>query len=451
MFKTLARGVCLLDAEVQQIHSFKSRIVGEETDMKLNHVVWCAVAVLALQGIATATRASDQDAIIQRLDTLEKENTALRQRLNRIEQSGATSKRAAPRAASRQNTPQASELETPRNAPLLMDARAQGGSTPEVYKTEANGAGIFSPPHFEVSGSLLFLQPGAGDLEYGTLVSPFPVATPNWSNQSLTPNFSPAFRVGARYMPNESNDIELNWTHLYTTANASVTAGPTQMVGPPYLIGPESALYTIGHGTVQSAYDAVNFDGGHTFCAECSFQLRVFGGVEVARIGQNLTGMFQSPDGSASSANTTNSLFTGAGPRVGLKGQYALGDFQFIGEFAGAGLIGTSQSRINFSTTSPTLVGNNQSLTSPNATQVIPSVDARLATAYTFPPSNYGLFKIEVGYQAAVYFNAVSQYSLTQVPTALMLPPVGVFLATTQHLQSNFTDQGPYLTGSWAF
>jgi len=37
------------------------------------------------------------------------------------------------------------------------------------------------------------------------------------------------------------------------------------------------------------------------------------------------------------------------------------------------------------------------------------------------------------------------------VPTSLMLPPVGVFLATAQHLQSNFTTQGPYVTGSWAF
>jgi len=332
----------------------------------------------------------------------------LRQRLNRVEHAGATSVRPTQRPASRQT-------------------------------------------RFELSGSLLFLQPGAGNLEYGTLVSPLPIATPNWSNQSLAPNFSPAFRVGARYMPNESNDIELNWTHLNTTTNGPFSGGPTQMVGPPYLIGPEAALYKIANGNVQFAYDSINFDGGHTFCAECSFQLRVFGGVEVARIGQNLSGMFQSPDGSASSANTTNSLFTGAGPRLGMKGQYALGNFQFIGEVAGAGLIGTSQSRINFSTTSPALGGNNQSLTSPNATQVIPSVDARLATAYAFPPSNYGVFKIEVGYQAAIYFNAVSQYSLTSVPTAPMIPPVGIFLATAQHLQSNFTDQGPYLTGSWAF
>ena len=123
----------------------------------------------------------------------------------------------------------------------------------------------------------------------------------------------------------------------------------------------------------------------------------------------------------------TPSMFTGAGPRLGLKGQYALGDFQFIGEVAGAGLIGTSQARINVSTISPAIVGpNNQSLTSPNATQVVPSFDARLATAYAFPASNYGQFKIEAGYQAAVYFNAVSHYALTSVPTAPMVPPVGI-------------------------
>jgi hypothetical protein len=201
---------------------------------------------------------------------------------------------------------------------------------------------------------------------------------------------------------------------------------------------------------VKTSYDAVNLDAGYTFCADCFFQLRAFGGVEVARIGQNLSGLFQSADGSASSGYTTNSLFTGAGPRLGLKGQYALGNFQLIGEVAAAGLIGTSQSRINFTTVSPALFGvNNQSLTSPNATQVIPSIDARLAAAYSFPLTNFGLFKIEVGYKAAVYFDAVSQYSLTQVPTTI--PPVGVFLATEQHSQSSFTDQGPYLTGSWMF
>ena len=135
-----------------------------------------------------------------------------------------------------------------------------------------------------------------------------------------------------------------------------------------------------------------------------------------------------------------------------MKGQYAMGDFQLIGEVAGALLIGTEQSRINFTTVNPNLSGpTNQFLASPNATRVIPSIDARLATAYAFPPGYYGQGKVEAGYRATVYFDAISQYSLTNVPTSLTLPPTGVYLATAEHFRSTFTTHGPYLTASWLF
>ena len=375
------------------------------------------------------------EEIAARLNVLEKENAALRARVNRLEASKAT--RLTHRTADAEPNPALAARPRPHYAEAMA---AHAGARPWI-----------SSPRFEVSGSLLFLQAGAGNLEYGTLVTPLPLATPNWSNQSLAPKFKAAFRIGARYMPNESNDIELNWTHHDSTTNDSFLASPTQMVGPPYLIGPESGLYKVGSGSVQSRYDAVNLDGGHTFCAECDFQFRVFGGVAVARIGQNLSGLFQSPDGLASSGYTTTSLFTGAGPRLGINGQYAFGDFQLIGELAGAGLIGSSQSQINFTTVSPAVGVNNQSLTSPNAIQLVPSIDAKLAAAYNFAPSQYGQFKVEVGYRAAVYFNAVGQYVMTQVPTSLVLPPVGVYLATAQHIQSNFTEHGPYFTAGWLF
>jgi hypothetical protein len=86
----------------------------------------------------------------------------LRQRLNRIERSGATVQRAVPR----QNPPQASELETPSRAALPMDAHAQSNPPPNVFKSKTAWS---APSRFELSGSLLFLQPGAGNLEYGTL------------------------------------------------------------------------------------------------------------------------------------------------------------------------------------------------------------------------------------------------------------------------------------------
>jgi hypothetical protein len=396
--------------------------------------IGCAKAAQA--DPAASTDSSPEQQILRRLDALEKENAALRARVNRLEAS---------KAAATAHRPASVTTQPPQNADALAAAPAIAKTAGPIFDT----APARPLHHLEISGSLLFLQPGAGDLEYGTLTSPLPITSPNWSNQSLKPGFGPAFSIGARYLADASNNIEVNWTHLDTATNASVAASPTQMVGPPYLIGPASIFYAAGSGAVNFHYDAVNLDAGHTFCAECQFQLHVFGGVEYARIGQDLSGLFQSADGVDSSGYADHSLFNGVGPRLGLKGQYAFGDIQLIGEAAAAGLIGTSKSRIDFSTNTALVGPNSQALMSPNATQVVPSIDARLAAAYSFPPGDYGQFKLELGYQAAIYFNAVSQYALTEVSTTA--PPVGVFLATEQHSQSNFTSHGPYLTGSWAF
>jgi hypothetical protein len=143
-------------------------------------LVLCLALVTSTVSHATFAATLDEQ-IAARLDALEKENAALRARLNRIERQGEASKRAVPRAASLQNPPLASELETPGQAALMMDAHAQPASPPIIYKSQD---GSSAPPRFELSGSLLFLQPGSGNLEYGTLVTPFPLATPNWSNRS---------------------------------------------------------------------------------------------------------------------------------------------------------------------------------------------------------------------------------------------------------------------------
>jgi hypothetical protein len=388
-----------------------------------------ALTASAIPQIAIAATAEER--ITARLNALEQENAGLRARLNRLEAS---------KPASPQPTAGSSLAAMPRPHPA------------EVYaKAPTDGPRPWPQHGFELSGSLLMLQTTAGNLEYATLINPLPPVSPHWNNQALAPNFDPSFDVGARYFSG-ANDIALKWTHQTSTTNDSFDATPNQMIGPPYLIGPESGLYKIGRGTVQSQYDSIKLDAGHTFCIECDFQLRAFAGLEAARLGQDLTGTAESRDGMASSSYSNYSRFTGAGPRVGIKGQYALGSFDVSGEVAGAALIGVQQSRVNYTTTKPALAEPTlQYLQSPNATRVIPAIDARLATAYNFAPTAYGQFKIEVGYQAAVYFDAVGDYAVTQVPTSLVLPPTGVYLATAQHLQSNFTTHGPFMTAKWKF
>ena len=404
-------------------------------------ILWC-LAPTACVISAPAFADPSEDKVLARIEALEKKNNelvnanaALRVRVSRLESSRST---------------RTGLSEPPRQKGSPTAASAEQGEFHDGQPAS------FWQPRFEGSATLLYLQPGGGNLQFGTLVTPLPLPSPNWANQSLDPKLSPAFRVGFAYLPTPSDDVEVDWTHLSSGANSSFAGSPTQMVGPPFLIGPGADSYKRGQGDASFAYDSVTADGGHTFCAACAFQLQVFAGLEFARIGQNVGGTFESYDGSNTSGYTNSSLFTGIGPRMGTKAQYDVGNFQFAGELAAAALVGRSQGQINFATYSTSAGSgipepNNQSLTSPNATQVVPAVEANLNVAYAFPPTAYGQLKLELGYQAAVYSNAINQYSLTQVATPPVVGTVGVFLATQQHLLSDFTVQGPYASAKLEF
>jgi len=106
----------------------------------------------------------------------------------------------------------------------------------------------------------------------------------------------------------------VNWTHLGTADNASVVARPSQFVGPSYEIGPDADVFKIARGSVDFAYDAINLDAGRQLFAGEPVQVRLFGGVQIASIGQNLSATFASYDGLTTNGNATHSLFTGAGP-----------------------------------------------------------------------------------------------------------------------------------------
>jgi Legionella pneumophila major outer membrane protein precursor len=403
---------------------------------KLTKLCLLLYAALLATAVSSAAHAQSTDAeILARLNALEKENAALRARVGRLERAKAATT----------EIHRASVLDSP--APAAPPPPGPVGIKAAAEKPR---------PHFEIGGSLAFLQPGAGDFQqYAEVANPFPAASPHWANTSIDPKYSPAFDVTLRYMPTASDDVALDWTHLRATDNASVTANSSQFVGPPYSIGPPAAASFMGGtagGSLQSQYDAVDLTAGHDFCADCPFQFQVFGGVEYARLGETLTGTFTDAATSTFHQYVSSSLFSGAGPRLGIRGQYNIGQFQFFGEAAGAGLIGTAQNNMNFATASPALAAigiavNDQSLTSPNATQVVPAFDAKAGTSYTFPISDYGLFKLAVGYHVAVYFDAVTYDELTNVATAPLAG--GVYLATDYQHKENLTEQGPYLQGSW--
>ncbi|MBL9091404.1 MAG: hypothetical protein JNL96_09290 [Planctomycetaceae bacterium] len=310
----------------------------------------------------------------------------------------------------------------------------------------------FAPPRLEVGAALLYLQPGSGSLEYGTLVSPLPAPSPHWENQSIRPEFSPAFNLHVRFLvPETANDLRASWTHLDSTDRASFAGTPLQFAGPSYLIGPGATAYNVGSGTVNFRYESVNLEGGHLWRAGRPFQMRVFGGVQYTSVDQDLTGWFSDFSGSLTHQNTTQSSFLGAGPRVGVSGQFQRRRLQLLGEMAAVALVGTQHSRVNFNTTSAMFPGGSpQSFTSPSSTQVVPGLESRLASSYSLQLGG-GVLKLEAGYQAVVYVDAVNSYNFTQVAVPPVVNNVGVFFATADHLQNNFTAHGPYMSLSWGF
>ena len=338
-------------------------------------------------------------------------------------------------------------------APFSRTVSEQAGDQDDPFTLVANGSGYDAFPRLKASASLLYLQPSSGSLEYGTLVYPFPAASPHWENQAIRPNFTPAFDLGLSYLvPETGNDLRMSWTHLDSTSSASFAGNAvTNFAGPSYLIGPGASNYNLGSGSVNFRYDAVNFEAGHLWRAGRPFQVRMFGGVQYGSIRQNLSSAFADSGSSDAHSNAMNSEFAGAGPRLGVNGQYNRRHLQFVGEMAATALIGTQQTRMDFNTISTLLpAGNPQSFTSPNATQIVPGLDSRLGTAYSFRLGS-GIVKIEAGYQAMIYMDAINSYTLTQVATPPVVGGVGVFYATAEHLQNNFTAHGPYLSTSFAF
>jgi hypothetical protein len=349
-------------------------------------------------------------------------------------------------------------------------AHAQDNQGPPDNETIAFNVFVpKTPAGFETIASLLFLQPSSGNLVYGTLINPFPFLSPHWSDQEVRPDFSPAFNVGVRYTFGDGCDIRLDWTHLNTFDTAStqvttpLTLGQTsgsasiQALGPPNLIGPP-VPYAIANAAAHFDYDAVNLEAELLLCIGSHVQLRTFAGIRATRISESLSANFRSADGSLLFADISKSLFTGAGPRLGMGLNYVNGNFELLSEIAGSALIGTRQSRIDFFAITPAdtqagLIPNSQSLTSPSATTVIPCIDARLAASYAISLGNFGILRCEAGYQAAVYIDAINQYSLTEVENSLTADQAGtpettgsaVFLRTAVESQSNFLVHGPYL------
>lgn len=267
--------------------------------MKRYKALLGAIVILVGQSFVSVANAMDQETIIRRLEAiekknndLEKENIELKRRLSRVESNNSSARN------NKSSQDSFREASNPRNANNTKSSKSQDNvktqfsslDEPEFISSQyevsrsvnKSNIDIYNDRHFELSASFLGLMPSTSNLVYGTEVSPYPAPTPNWNDRTITPSFSPTFAIGAKYSPGKSNDIELNWVHLATAASASVGVNTAkQMVGPSWLLGSQASNYATAFGKGGFAYDSINLEAGHTFCADCDFKFIPDHGLEL--------------------------------------------------------------------------------------------------------------------------------------------------------------------------
>lgn len=315
-------------------------------------------------------------------------------------------------------------------------------------------------PGFGANIAALWLKPGASNLNYVILNKALPLQSPSWAEQELKPDFSAAFELGLRYVfPHAGGkDVRLSWTHL-NNSESSMTVAPNDQyfLGPDYQIGPNGIPIHDAAGHVTFKYDVVNLDASQFLDFGQHLELQFFGGLSAGSLREDVTVVYsgntqgQYP-GPFSLRQNVNSDFSGIGPRVGIHADYRTrSGFGFLGEAAAATLIGSLESKTGYLSSARELLvkygqlSNYQTIKDQAVTQVVPGFSGKLGLDYQHNFAQGAVFRVEAGYQAAVYVNAISQYLPGSLVPDAPLQVGGIFVYTMSHTLSNYSVQGPFL------
>jgi hypothetical protein len=329
---------------------------------------------------------------------------------------------------------------------------------------------------FDFNGSFLFLRPGADNLGFATITTFLPLQNPQWAVQALNPQNQPGFSLGGRYaFPCSGKDIRVNWEHLRTSDSAAVAVSnpATQWISPFNQTGPSTSEranevgifhFKAAQGQVNFSYDMVNIDVGQTVNIGSNTQLRLFTGLSVVRLREQLISTFYNdpninpvppviaiPDASLRSISLNNtSTFTGLGPCLGLSTAHNLSHgFSFVGQLSAAILAGWMQpAQYSFAAVFDDAV-NNEQISSRRVSQVVYASDAKLGLGYSRLLGNGAVLNIESGFKAAIFINPFSTYE-----TSTNVLPLDIGSLSTnsmRHTPSNFSLNGLYVNAGFTW
>lgn len=327
--------------------------------------------------------------------------------------------------------------------------------------------------------SLLYLQPKSSNLKYAVFVSGNQPFSQSWHYQAVNPAYSPGFELGLNYrFPQSMYSASIDWLHLNTHDSSSKQASTNtdlttvQFVAPAYDVGPAVFGIKKGASTAKFDFDSIELNVGKQFNFAPFFQAKLFGGINILRIHQTITTTFSDyagtppttityglpPDPFFNFQTKNTSRYLGAGPDLGINAQFkSCYGFGVMGELVGTVTAGTIKVEDDFDSSSRLLIlaglnPSHQEITSPNMTQIVPGVHAKLGLTYNWLWRNTLDLSLEAGYRIAYYIDAISDVNpatLVQAGFSVLTPE---FATGTMAIQSTdtrdrpFGYQGPYVT-----
>ena len=340
------------------------------------------------------------------------------------------------------------------SASLYGDDMSTSQPTPPVRpKTDVF---LSAPCHtFEIDFTALVVQPTGSHLHYAAEADPLPAPSPHWKIHDIDTDYHFGFNVGIGMISHCTNmDLRINWEHFHSSDSASVNVGSTNMIGPFFEIGPDAEPYRQASGTVTFHFDQANIISGLYVNFGDRLKTNLFGGVNFARIKQTLSSFYSDFSGDSRSI-VTPSLFSGAGPQLGMNFCYQIAQgFHLTGGSSGSLLVGPQKNNTTYKSISPLQVGagvtppNPQTTTGKQQTQVVPGFEGKLGLSYVFNFCDHYMVKLEAGYKAEIYLNAIQSVDMGSevIDLTPSVSAVGVYARTFQNNLSNFALAGPYFT-----
>ncbi len=189
-----------------------------------------------------------------------------------------------------------------------------------------------------------------------------------------------------------------------------------------------STTFVNGDGAIKTklSYQVADFEAGYNWTMGQNSNLRLFGGVRFAHFAQRSKGSFNQTISSitpqrpirglefgSSAAYKRKTTFFGVGPRLGVNGQFGVGNsgFNVFGGVSGALLYGKYKDSHSFDITG-SFGPTNASVKDKSKNKIVPNAEGEIGLGYTFNAGGGSTVGLQIGYRGEGWWGVASKAPL---------------------------------------